>query len=346
MILESINLSTGPVSISPEVSNAFHAPAISHRSQEFRKLFDKTLEQLCSMVAAQQVFVMSGSGTLANDAMLYQVRATGKKGLILSNGEFGSRLVSQAERIGVDFLIYEVGWGEALSLEEIRSHLSTGGIHWVLFCHCETSTGKLNELQHIAALCSTYKCLCFVDCISSIGNIPLDLSKVTMATASSGKGLAAFAGLALLFCNIEPVQSIGVPVYLDVTHYAGKNFVPFTISSNLVSALYTSIVQKNKEHLPEVIHEYSSRYFDMLNAYDLVPFGTAGSKVFTIVFPGDKNSAFIDHMQNRNILLSYESEYLKKRNWSQLAVFGYYRKSQLSLATSALEYSLNQVLAG
>jgi aspartate aminotransferase-like enzyme len=346
MILEPVNLSTGPVSISPEVSNAFHAPAISHRSQEFRKLFDTTLDQLCSMVAARQVFVMSGSGTLANDAMLYQVRATRKKGLILSNGEFGSRLVGQAERIGLHFEIYEVGWGQAFSLEEIRSHLSPGNIQWILFCHCETSTGKLNDLQAIANLCAEHKCLCFVDCISSIGNVALDLSKVTMATASSGKGLAAYAGLALLFCNTEPVQAIDVPVYLDVAHYASKNFIPFTISSNLVSALYTSLVQKNKEGLSEVIHEFSSRYFKMLNAYQLVPFGTAGSKVFTIVFPEEKNSEFVDHMQHRNILLSYESEYLKKRNWSQLAVFGYYRKSQLSMAGSALEYSLHKVLAG
>lgn len=346
MILEPINLSTGPVSISPEVKKAFCGPPVSHRSTAFRNLFDKMCDQICSMFSVSRVFVMSGSGTLANETMLHQVKMTGAKGLILSNGEFGSRLINQANRIELNYQVYDAGWGGSFDIEKLRQYFSTGGIKWVLFCHCETSTGVVNDLDAISRLCAEYQCQCFVDCISSVGNLPLNLSNVSMATASSGKGLASYAGLALVMSNIEPVSNEHIPIYFDIAHYATKSYIPFTISSNLVSALYTSIVQKTAEFLPEIIQKYSGQYFETLQAYNLVPFGNAGSRVFSIVLPDEKNKKFIDEMQNRNILLSYESEYLKKRNWSQLAVFGYYHENQLQQAHAGLEQSLKKVFAG
>lgn len=343
MILEPVNLTTGPVSISAEVRNSFCALPISHRSAEFRKLFDSTRELLRERFCSREIYLMSGSGTLANEAMLHQIKSTRQKGLVLSNGEFGGRLVSQARRISLNFDMYEVGWGKAFDEENIRSYLASGEIKWLLFCHCETSTGMVNNLRSIAALCAAYHCLCFVDCISSVGNVPIDLSGVSMATASSGKGLAAYAGLAILFSNIGPAAGNDIPSYLDIAQYAEKNHIPFTISSNLVSALYTSLIQKNKECPPALIDEYSGKYFGMLNEYSLVPFGNESSKVFTITLPQEKNHLFLRHMENSKIVLSYESEYLKTRSWSQLAVFGYFRESQLSHAATVLENSLKAI---
>jgi aspartate aminotransferase-like enzyme len=343
MISKRINLSTGPVNISPEVQKAVCNPALSHRSNEFVQLFDHTTELLCRMFSVQQAYIMSGSGTLANEVMLHQIKILDAKGLILSNGEFGSRLIHQAERIGLNFKKYELKWGQSFGTGEISSMLQSGEIKWMLFCHCETSTGVLNNLDALTILCNQYKCLCFVDCISSVGTLSLNLSSISMATASSGKGLASYCGLALLLSNIQPKSDNRIPLYYDLLYYSQKNKIPFTISSNLVAALNIAIVQKSAENQPELIQKYCEKYYAILYAYNLVPFGNTCSKVFTIVLPKEKKSVFIDQMKDKQIDLSYESEYLKKRDWSQLAVFGYYQESQLLYASNALEQSLQDM---
>src|SRR5215213_9151832 len=201
MISELVNLSTGPVHISPEVRKAFGLPPISHRSKEFRMLFEDTCESLCRIHSVRNTFIISGSGTLANEIMLHQIKCLNAKGLILSNGEFGSRLINQAKRLSLDFMAYEVEWGSSFDIITIDSILKRPDIKWILFCHCETSSGIVNDLGSISSLCSAANCLSFVDCVSSVGNLNMDLSHVSMATASSGKGLASYCGLALVFSN-------------------------------------------------------------------------------------------------------------------------------------------------
>ena len=45
------------------------------------------------MTKAKHVQLMLGTGTLANDAIALQLRSLKGKGLVLTNGEFGNRLV-------------------------------------------------------------------------------------------------------------------------------------------------------------------------------------------------------------------------------------------------------------
>ncbi|MBV8251884.1 MAG: alanine--glyoxylate aminotransferase family protein [Chitinophaga sp.] len=343
MTFEQVNLSTGPVNISNEVRAALAAPTISHRSSHFQQLLDDTVSSLCSLLSVQHTFIMSGSGTLANEVMLHQIKTLGSKGLILSNGEFGSRLIHQAERIGIHFTTYTQAWGTHFELREIENRLSEGNIGWILFCHCETSTGMMNNLNTIAEICSKYQVQCFVDCMSSVGTMALDLSKVTMATASSGKGLGAFPGLALLFSNISPLSNPQIPVFLDLANYAVKKNIPFTISSNLVNALHTAIVQKQTIAHTDMIHHYSRKYYDIMYQHALIPCSDQHSKVFTVVLPDKMKPVFVDYMQEKNIILSYESEYLVKRNWVQLAVLGYYQEEQLHYAANVLEQCMDRI---
>ncbi len=338
MTLEQVNLSTGPVNISREVYAALAAPTMSHRSPYFRQLMDDTVHALCSLLSVQYTFIMNGSGTLANEVMLQQIKTLGNKGLILSNGEFGSRLMQQATRIGIPFATHTLKWGQHFDLNEIKLRLVAGDIHWILFCHCETSTGILNDLQGITALCEQYRIKCFTDCMSSVGTVELNLSKVTMATASSGKGLGAFPGLALLFSNIAPLVNNEIPTYLDLANHALKNNIPFTISSNLMNALYTAIVQKQTQEQIDMIHHYSRKYYDVMQP--LIPFSDQPSKVLTVVLPENKKQDFVDYIQTKNIILSHESEYLIRRNWVQLAVLGHYQEKQLQYAGEVLEECL------
>src|SRR5690606_30054205 len=147
-------------------------------------------------------YLLTGSGTLANEVMLNEIKNKNQKGLILSNGEFGNRLIAQAWRHQILFDTYSIDWGKKFDTATIKKKLEQNDIHWILFCHCETSTGIINELQTIIELGKSFRCACFVDCMSTVGTMPLDLSGVSMATASSGKGLASVPGLAIVFSNM------------------------------------------------------------------------------------------------------------------------------------------------
>lgn len=339
MISKIVNLSTGPVAISSQVMKALQNAPISHRSQEFKQLYCKTTDLLSKSFHVQETFLLSGSGTLANEVMLQEIKCIDGDGLILSNGEFGNRLINQARANRLKFIVHQLDWGTSFNFQEIEQIIIHKSIKWILFCHCETSTGVVNDLNELTILAKRNDCLCFVDCMSTVGTMPLNLSNVAMATASSGKGLASIPGLAVVFSNIKPSLKKSSPVYLDLSHYSIKSGIPFTISSNLLQALHTSICQKLKEEQFELINEYGKQFFKILNSYDSVPFSNSSTKVFTIVESVKREPNLVSYLRGKQLLLSEESDYLKKRRWCQLATFGYYRETQLKYVLKTLKHS-------
>jgi len=336
MISEITNVSTGPVGITKQVQKALHESPISHRSTAFRSLYDQTTAFLSCSFHTCETYLLTGSGTLANEVMLQEIKYSGGKGLILSNGEFGNRLIAQAHRNGLDFSTYKIEWGAAFALNTIENLLIEYSVKWLLYCHCETSTGMINDLKQLTDLANKHNCQCFVDCMSTVGTMPLDLSGVAMATASSGKGLASIPGLAVVFSNIEPTIKSRCPVYLDLYHYKTSAGIPFTIPSNLLKALYVSASQKLQEEQYLLIKQYRKTFFKILNNAALIPFSNELTSVFTIVPPGSIVQEFIRNMMQRQLLLSYESDYLQVKKWCQLATFGYYTEKQLKQVSNAL----------
>lgn len=336
----TINVSTGPVQISQQVLAALASTPISHRSNRFQRLYYDTTDYLCTQFNVGRCYLLTGSGTAANEAMIWQIKVLGGKGLLLSNGEFGERLIKQAKRLSLNFDEMALVWGEQFDIAAVERAIKQSEASWVLFCHCETSTGVMNDLNSIVNMCNRNNCLCFVDCMSTVGTCSLDLSKVAMATASSGKGLASIPGLAIVFSNIEAVSSDQIPVYFDLAYYNKKEGVPYTTSSNLVHALNVAIKQKLQEEQFELIDFYSQACFSFLNERGVLPFNNYRSKVFTISSPGAKPNHIINQLEKDRVIFSYESEYLRSRDWCQVALFGYYTQAELKFFLSTLQRSL------
>lgn len=337
MISGTINLTTGPVGITSQVRQALHEAPISHRSPDFIKLYNNATDLLCTAFNVKHSFLLTGSGTMANEAMLQEIKQVPGMGLILSNGEFGERLIAQSRRNNISFITHKLDWGQRFNITEIKNLVSQNSLSWILLCHCETSTGVINDLDALASLAKHHQLLCFIDCMSTVGTMKMDLSEVTMASASSGKGLASVPGIGIVFSNITPSRKIDCPVYLDLGHYALHEGIPFTLSSNLLKALYVSIQQKLQPDQYALTQDYGQRFFQILEKRGVVPFSDASSKVFTLV-PGKKAPELSRELTSRMILLSGESQYLLKRGWSQLAMLGYYTKTQLRHVLRSLAY--------
>ena len=116
---ERIYVLPGPVDIEENVRKAFSTKPISHRSKSFQVTMDNVKKRLLQMAKAKRVQIMLGTGTLANDAIALQLRSLKGKGIVLTNGEFGNRLVGHATRAQLHFDTYKKKWG-TISLYRIR----------------------------------------------------------------------------------------------------------------------------------------------------------------------------------------------------------------------------------
>ena len=344
MTSEIINLSTGPLNLTPEVRQDLGQSPISHRSSSFKKLYKDTTAFLNTSFSVKETFLLTGSGTLANEAMLWQIKLYGGKGLILINGEFGSRLEEQARRTGLDFASCQIEWGSEFDLLVVEKQVQENQPDWILFCHCETSTGIVNPLDELISLGKKYRFRCYADCMSTVGTRPLDLSGLAMATASSGKGLSSVPGIAIVFVNVQVLTGGYIPIYLDLHHYKNNEGIPFTLSSNLLLALHTSINQKLCPEQFEITKRYWKAYYHILKSYELVPFINRQSRVCTIVPPAGTSSLFVNRLAQLGIKCSYESNYLRERGWIQLALFGYYTEEALASTLDALKTTCESIL--
>jgi aspartate aminotransferase-like enzyme len=324
----AVNFMPGPVAVRREVRRAFEQAPESHRSDSFKKDFLAAKQILCGLVRAQNVELFMGSGTLANDVVAGQLSLLKGRGLILTNGEFGSRLVDQARRFKLDFDTLEFPWGQPLDLNAVREKLAGRSAYAWLWCaHCETSTGILADLDALKTICKVRGVKLCLDCISTIGTLPVDLTGVFLASCSSGKGLRAYPGLTMVFYHhqVTPVPD-KLPRYLDLGYYAMENGIPFTFSSNLLHALHAAVKRVDWERRFVQTANLSAglrlRLAEM--GLELIGHGADTSPaVITIALPPEMNSLKIgEAMQETGYLLSCNSGYLRRKNWIQICLMG------------------------
>lgn len=339
---EPVSFLPGPVDLTPEVRQAFAAAPVSHRSKQFMRDFRQTQAALRNLVHARHVQIITGSGTLANDVVGAHLSLEESRGLILSNGEFGDRLIDHARRIRLDFAELRIPWGETFDIADIQSAIQADrSVGWVWGVHCETSTGVLNDLPTLKSLCCAQGVKLAVDCISSIGTLPVDLSGVHLASGVSGKGLRGYPGLGLVFHEDEMNPAPDrLPRYLDLGYYAEKEGVPFTLCSNLLYALQRAAEQVDPHTRFAQIQQHSAHARAGLAEIGLsviAPANSASPAVLTIAIPPELSAIKIgDTLASAGVYLSYRSDYLLERNWLQICLMGQYSQQTVDRTLSML----------
>src|SRR5205823_1494832 len=132
--------------------------------------------------------------------------------------------------------------------------------------HQESSTGVLNDLPGLVRVARNWGTRVCVDCISSLGAVPLDLSGVYLATGASGKSLGAYAGAALIFADAEALRRLDrsrVPSYFDIVAALDSEGPCYTFPSPTLAALEAAL---SAYATPQQAHEAYARYAE-LGAY-------------------------------------------------------------------------------
>lgn len=336
IIRTQTNLLPGPIRLAPGIQSALSAPPVSHRSETFKQSADHVRRLLCALTSAPKAVMALGSGTLANDLVAGQLAQIPGCGLILDNGEFGRRLTDHAARFGLDFETVTAAWGASIAESDIRQGLDHGKPkRWIWAVHAETSTGVLNDVDTLKRLSNERDIPLCLDCVSALGMVPCDLRGVALASGVSGKGLRSMSGLALVFHDRTLPPSVRpTPRYLDLRLYRDGH-VPFTLPSNLVTALGVALETMNPTERYREIEETSAwlcRQLQDVGIQILAPENARFPGVITLPLPPHANvSALGDALQREGWWLSYESPYLVERNWIQICLFESAKRDRLEL---------------
>jgi aspartate aminotransferase-like enzyme len=253
---------------------------------------------------------------------------------MLVNGEFGSRLERQAARFGLRPVVLEWPWGRAWDLEEVeRTLASQPPGSWVWGVHQESSTGVLNDLPGLVQVARRHGVRVCVDCISSLGAVPIDLGGVFLGTGSSGKALGAYAGAALVFADPEVPSLVDrgrVPSYLDLAAALSTKGPCYTFPSPVLLALEAALAEYSTAEMAAAAYtryaelgRYVRQQLRRLGLHPLAQEDCACPVLTTFAPPaGDSPLHFVERCLSWGIAIGGQSGYLAERQFVQIATMG------------------------
>lgn len=123
--------------------------------------------------------LLQGSGSYVVESVLGSAIGIDECLLIINNGAYGARMGEMARCLGLRH--HELDCGETTRPEPaaIEAMLARHPeITHLAMVHCETTTGMLNPLEEVAALCQRRGIRLIVDAMSSFGGIPIDMGRL------------------------------------------------------------------------------------------------------------------------------------------------------------------------
>lgn len=246
-------LTPGPLSTPIEVREAMQTDWGSW-DEPFRALTVEICEQLLRVAKAQethQVVPIQGSGTFAVEAMLANFIPQDSKALMLSNGAYGKRAVQIIQRLGRDFIEKETRYNEAPDVASVAAALDADPqISHVFVVHCETTSGILNPVDAIAALCAERGVKLLIDSMSGFGALTIDPSQSPYEAMAAGanKCLHGAPGLAFVLCEKAALakakgrsHSVSFDLYDQADYMARTRQWRFTPPTHIVAALAAAL---------------------------------------------------------------------------------------------------------
>jgi aspartate aminotransferase-like enzyme len=202
MIRKTRLFTPGPTPLLPAAQFAMAAADIHHRTAEFRALYTRVLAQLKEFVGtANDVIILSSSGTGAMEASVSNLTSPGDRVLVLTAGKFGERWTALAKAFGCHVDVVSAPYGETFSLDEVKAslYLETRA---VFMQATETSTGVRHCVPGVAKLLKDQnsEALLIVDAITGLGTTHLDMDGwgVDVLVGGSQKAVMIPPGLSYL----------------------------------------------------------------------------------------------------------------------------------------------------
>ncbi|HEX6988756.1 MAG TPA: alanine--glyoxylate aminotransferase family protein [Bacillota bacterium] len=256
----------GPSEPDPRVLQAMAMPILGHLDPAFTDLMDQVQADLRAVfgTANPVTLPLSGTGSAGMEAAFVNFVEPGDRVIVAVAGAFGGRMVEIAQRCGARVERVEAPWGSPVEPDDLR-RAARGGADIIAVVHAETSTGVLQPLEPVAEIAREAGALLLVDCVTSLGGMPVEVDRIGIDIAYSGtqKCLGAPPGLAPLTVSPRALDRLNrrarpVPSwYLDLTlltrywrEGGGGRFYHHTAPISMVYALAEALAVLLEEGLP------------------------------------------------------------------------------------------------
>jgi alanine-glyoxylate transaminase/serine-glyoxylate transaminase/serine-pyruvate transaminase len=253
-----ILMGPGPSDVSPRVLAALARPTVGHLDPAFQDLMEEIKAALARLFNApgHACVPLPAPGTAGMEAALMNLLEPGDRAVIAVNGVFGGRMVDMAGRAGAEVVRVDAPWGQPVDVAGVEAALASGPAKVLAFVHAETSTGVRSDAAALCALARRHGALSIVDCVTSLGGVPVDavawdadvLYSGTQKCLSAPPGLSpvAFSPRALeaVAARKSPVRNWLLDVSLLMAYWGGEGGRTYhhTAPINALYGLHESLV--------------------------------------------------------------------------------------------------------
>jgi len=359
----------GPIEFDANVLNAMQQKTSSHVAPSFIETFGNCIDMVKKTWLAPkgQVFIVSGSGTLAMDMAASNLVEQGDNVLVISTGYFGERFENILQRYGAKTTILKAEIGNIVSLETIEKELQTKNYKLLTFTHVDTSTGVMVDPKQIAALAQKYNVLSILDGVCSVAGEEIQQENwgIDVVLTASQKAVGVPPGLALLVASEKAMNSFHNRKTLVSNYYADwTNWLPImkayeerrpsyfgTPPVNLIVALEVSL----KNIISEGIDNRFSRHQKLANAFrsaiaslGLKTIATnndiAANTLSAIYYPeGIDGAAFCALMSDNGVIVAGGLLPDLKTKYFRVGHMGSTDEQDMIAVLSSIEYALNKL---
>jgi 2-aminoethylphosphonate-pyruvate transaminase len=252
-------LTPGPVSVSRSTKEVMLKDRASG-GEEFQRDLDLARDYMVALVnghGAYTAIPLPGSGTYANEAVIATLVPPGGKLLIHTNGVYGDRLIEICAHAGVPHAAIRTPPFTPPTAAEFEAAITADpAISHVMVVHCETSTGVVNPIEEIAAVCRRHSKGLFIDAVASFGAMTIDARRLGFqaVTVSSNKCMQGVPGIGWAVVQktaLENAKGNCRTLVLDLwdhnQHMDRTSAFRFTPPTQVVAAF----AQACREHLAE-----------------------------------------------------------------------------------------------
>ncbi|MFB6133862.1 MAG: alanine--glyoxylate aminotransferase family protein [Halanaeroarchaeum sp.] len=203
----------GPSDVHPRVLRAMSTPLVGHLDPAFVEIMDEVQELLRYAFRTDNRYTIpvSGTGSAAMEAAFANLVEPGDTVLVPTNGYFGGRMASMAERAGGDVVEVDAPWGEPLDPDDVAAACASHDPDVFGFVHAETSTGVLQpDVPKLTDVAHESGALVIADTVTSLGGVELRVDEWDVDVAYSGpqKCLSCPPGASPLTLSDEAMAKI------------------------------------------------------------------------------------------------------------------------------------------
>ncbi|GKZ12658.1 alanine--glyoxylate aminotransferase [Haladaptatus sp. T7] len=203
----------GPSEVHPRVLRAMSTPLVGHLDPSFIDIMNEVQDLLryTFRTENQWTIPVSGTGSASMEAAIGNLVEPGDTMLVPTNGYFGGRMESMAERAGGEVVHVDAPWGEPLDPADVQLAFEEYQPDIFGFVHAETSTGVVQpDVSELTSIAHGHDAYVIADSVTSLGGVELKVDEWDIDVAYSGpqKCLSCPPGASPLTLNDRAMEKV------------------------------------------------------------------------------------------------------------------------------------------